>query len=311
MAPAAAAATGRPCPAALSRALLRGDWGRNIPAAGGDRAAGDRGPGRIAPVLRENPELTPQEHRVADLAAEGLTNAEIGAAALRQSAHRLLPPAEGLHKARRAIPEPAGPRASGRGSRSTGDLADPRRPLHPRHSRTAFSAGRLAVRQTVRPALPGSGHGILRRHLRLPPSCFGSIPRRSKAPSGGGPASDVLRPVGCPATSPPFRSVPSGSPSPSGAAWPQPASAGDDLVRPHRSHLLCTGGHRSRVVGRHRVARRAHVATLASPAEVYAVVSSVGGHHGWFGSQPSSQEHRRAQELHTAVGNEHCSDRLR
>ena len=68
------------------------------------RATGEQGG---SPGFSERIELTPQEHRVAELAAEGVQRRD-RRAALRQPAHRLLPLAEGLHEARRAVPEAGG-----------------------------------------------------------------------------------------------------------------------------------------------------------------------------------------------------------
>ena len=67
------------------------------------RASGETARKRDASALGE---LTPQELQIARLVADGLTNREIGDAALPQPTHDRLPPAQGVHEARASLPAP-------------------------------------------------------------------------------------------------------------------------------------------------------------------------------------------------------------
>ena len=157
MAPAPAATKGRTCPAALSRALLRGDRGRGIPESGGGRAAGDRRAGR-SPGFSEKIQLTPQEQRVAETRGRRVVQRRDRCATLRQSAHCLLPPAEGLHEARRAVSEAADPRGFGRGSRSAGDESRIAATLSAVSSPARASPGRPSTLSRVIP--PGQQQSV-------------------------------------------------------------------------------------------------------------------------------------------------------
>ena len=70
-------------------------------------------------------ELTTQEAQVARLAADGHTNPEIGAAAVHQPAHRRVPPAQGVHKARYQFAQRPPKGAPGAGARGRARLAPP------------------------------------------------------------------------------------------------------------------------------------------------------------------------------------------
>ena len=88
------------------------------------RATGEQG--RSHRVLREDPaHATGAAGR--RTRGRGVDQRRDRRGALRQSAHRLLPPAEGLHEARRAVPEAAGPRASVAAPGQWVTWADPRR----------------------------------------------------------------------------------------------------------------------------------------------------------------------------------------
>ena len=63
-------------------------------------------------IVETRDDLTAQEAQVARLARDGLSNVEIGAAAVHQPAHRRLPPAQGVQQARHHLAQPTRPSAA-------------------------------------------------------------------------------------------------------------------------------------------------------------------------------------------------------
>ena len=79
-------------------------------------------------VAASGPQLTPQEAQVARLAAEGLTNPEIGGAPVHQRKDRPVPPEQGVHKGWHPLAQPA---SSGLAERSSFAGRPRRGPLKP------------------------------------------------------------------------------------------------------------------------------------------------------------------------------------
>ena len=114
------------------------------------------------PTVETPDTLTAQEALIARLAGEGASNPRDRRAAVHQPRHRRLPPAEGLHQARRQLPQTARPRASRPARRSTAGraaglipTADPRTaaavPAWPAIKTLSATGSRLSTRTDAHP----------------------------------------------------------------------------------------------------------------------------------------------------------------